>query len=69
MNFITAQEAADKWSITRRRVHVLCGEERITGAFKVANLWLIPKDAEKPRDMRYRKQVQLPKETEPLHFS
>lgn len=48
MEYITAQEAADKWSITRRRVQILCVNGRINGAIKMANLWLIPKNAEKP---------------------
>jgi len=52
MDYITAQEAADKWGITRRRVQVLCVQNRIEGAKKMANLWLIPKDAEKPIDPR-----------------
>jgi hypothetical protein len=52
MEYITAQETGTKWNITRRRVLILCGENRILGAIKVANLWLIPKDAEKPVDLR-----------------
>ncbi len=58
MEYITAQEAADKWSITRRRVQILCVNGRIEGAIKMANLWLIPKNAEKPADgrlLRYKK--------------
>jgi len=52
MEYITAQEAADKWGITRRRVQILCAEGRIEGATKMANLWVLPKDAEKPEDAR-----------------
>lgn len=52
MEYITAQEAADKWGITRRRVQILCAAGRIDGATKMANLWVIPKDAEKPEDAR-----------------
>lgn len=52
MEYITAQEAADKWGITRRRVQILCADGRIDGATKMANLWVIPKDAEKPEDAR-----------------
>jgi hypothetical protein len=52
MDYITAQEAADKWNITRRRVQILCVEKRIEGAVKMANLWLIPKAAAKPVDGR-----------------
>jgi hypothetical protein len=52
MEYITAQEAADKWGVTRRYVQILCVKGRIEGAKKMANLWLIPKDAEKPMDKR-----------------
>lgn len=52
MDYITAQETAEKWKITRRRVQILCVEGRIQGAIKKANLWLIPNNAEKPLDRR-----------------
>jgi hypothetical protein len=53
-----AQKASDKWKITRRCVQILCIEKRIEGAIKMANLWLILKDATKPVDcrlLRYKK--------------
>lgn len=52
MDCITAQEAAEKWGITRRRVQILCVENRIKGAKRLGNMWVIPKDAEKPIDGR-----------------
>ena len=52
MEYITAQETAEKWRITRRRVQILCAEGRIEGAIKMANLWLIPENTEKPGDAR-----------------
>ena len=52
MDYITAQEAADKWGVTRWYVQILCVNGRIKGAEKMANLWLIPKDAEKPIALR-----------------
>jgi len=52
MNHITAQEAAERWKISRRRVQILCAKDRIPGAVKVANLWLIPNEAKKPQDLR-----------------
>lgn len=55
MEYITAQETADKWGITRRRVQILCAERRIEGAMKMANLWLIPENAKKPEDARKQK--------------
>lgn len=52
MNYLSAKEVALKWDITRRRVQVLCEEGRVQGAFKLSDVWVIPKDAEKPTDKR-----------------
>jgi len=52
MDYITAQEAAYKRGVTRRYVKILCVKGRIEGIMKMANLWLIPKDAQKPIDRR-----------------
>ena len=52
MDYLSAKEVAVKWDITRRRVQVLCEEGRIQGAFKVSDVWVIPKYAEKPADKR-----------------
>ena len=52
MDYITAQEVADKWGITRRRVQILCVQNRIERAKRLGNMWIIPKDAEKPVDGR-----------------
>lgn len=52
MDYITAQEAADLWGISRRRVQILCVDGRIAGAVKKGNLWLLPNDSVKPNDMR-----------------
>ena len=52
MDYISAKDAAHKWGITQRRVAVLCSENRINGASVVGNMWLIPKDTEKPVDGR-----------------
>ena len=52
MNYISAKEAAEKWGITRRRVQILCEQNRVPGVFKVGNTWAIPVDSEKPLDKR-----------------
>ena len=52
---MTAKEAAQKWSITVRRVQVLCTQGRIQGAMRLGNMWAIPKDARKPNDARVKK--------------
>lgn len=50
--YISAPEAAKKWSISERRVQKLCEENRIPGVSKFSYMWLIPKDAKKPVDGR-----------------
>jgi len=52
MDYLSAKEVAEKWDISRRRVQILCEEGRIQGAFKLSDVWVIPKDAEKPADRR-----------------
>lgn len=52
MGYITASQVAKKWNISQRRVQILCAENRIEGVFKLGETWVIPDDAEKPRDFR-----------------
>lgn len=52
VDYTTAQEAAEKWGISVRRVQILCAEGRIGGAIKRASVWFIPAGAEKPADGR-----------------
>jgi len=52
---MTLKEAAEKWGVTPRRVNYYCAAGRIPGAVKMATIWLIPKDAQKPQDKRYKK--------------
>lgn len=62
MNYMTAKEAADLWGISQRRVAVLCAEGRIQNAEMLSNMWLIPRDSQKPDDgraMRYAKERKL----------
>ena len=55
MDYMTLKEAAEKWGVTPRRVNYYCAAGRIPGAVKMAGVWLIPKDAEKPVDRRLKK--------------
>jgi hypothetical protein len=52
IDYLTVKEAGEKWHITGRMVTIYCNEGKIQGAIKKANLWLVPKDAEKPLDGR-----------------
>ena len=57
MDYNSIAEAAEKWGITRRRVQVLCAQNRIPGLTRFGKSWAIPKDAEKPMDARKVKSV------------
>ena len=50
MDYMTLKEAAEKWGVTPRRVNYYCIADRIPGAVKMAGVWLVPKDADKPID-------------------
>ena len=52
MDYISTVDAGKKWSLSKRRVAVLCAEGRIDNVQKIGNTWLIPIDAEKPADAR-----------------
>ena len=52
MDYMTLKEAAEKCGVTPLRVNYYCAARRIPGAVKMATIWLIPKDAEKPIDGR-----------------
>ena len=54
MDYMTLKEADQKWNVTSRQVNYLCSGGRIPGAVKMATIWLIPKDAEKPADRRFK---------------
>ena len=55
VEYMSCPEAAKKWGISERRVQKLCEENRIPGVSKIGYMWLIPKDAEKPKDGRLKK--------------
>ena len=50
--YMTAQEAAEKWNVSLRWVQRLCKENRIEGVLNINRVWLIPNTAEKPADAR-----------------
>ena len=51
-DWITAQDAAEAWGITDRRVQVLCANGKVDGAIRLKRGWLIPKGTPKPADGR-----------------
>ena len=50
--YMTANEAAEKWNISHRRVLTLCKENRINDVAMLGNMWIIPINAQKPTDAR-----------------
>ena len=63
MDYMTLKEAAEKWGVTPRRVNYYCTADRISGAVKMAGVWLVPKDADKPIDGRTKQGKALKHET------
>lgn len=52
LDYISVQQAAEKWEISERRIQKLCEEDRIKGAVRFGHAWAIPKNAVKPSDAR-----------------
>lgn len=52
MEYCSIRQISEKWGISVRRIQVLCVENRIPGAVKIGYSWVIPADAEKPKDAR-----------------
>ena len=63
-NYITAEETAQKWDISLRKVQEYCKAGRVEGAIKFGNTWAIPKDAKKPTRTGKLKPGRKPKTSE-----
>ena len=55
IQYMSAREAAEKWNISQRRVSILCSECRIPDVAMLGNMWIIPRNAEKPVDARMKR--------------
>lgn len=62
IQFMSAREAAEKWNISQRRVSILCSASRIPDVAMLGNMWIIPRNAEKPVDARMKRNVNCQKE-------
>jgi len=51
-DYMTVQETAKLVGISERKVQKLCKANRIEGVIHLTRVWLIPRDTEKPADMR-----------------
>jgi len=61
-DYKTVEEAAREWNVTRRWITMCIDRGRVPGAVKMGNLWLMPKDAEKPADRRRKENKEARKE-------
>ena len=52
LDWITPQQAAEKWGISDRRIQALCQNGQVDGAVKLGRGWLIPKSTPHPIDGR-----------------
>jgi len=52
MEYMTTKEAADKWGIKVRRVQTLCEKGQVENASRLGQIWVIPRDTQKPIDGR-----------------
>ena len=66
LQYITARDAAEKWNISQRRVSILCAENRIPNVAMLGNMWIIPRDAEKPDDARKTKSAKRSESARPF---
>lgn len=55
MEYIKVSQAAEKWGISARRVRILCAEGKVDGVIRKGKLYMIPENAEKPKDGRFSK--------------
>lgn len=64
MEYLSISQMAEKWGVSRRRIQVLCSENRIEGAVRIGFAWAIPSDVEKPADARIKSGKYIKKPSE-----
>lgn len=50
--FVSVEDKAAEWKVTKRHVQVLCRNGKIDGAKKQSGVWLIPEGAKKPQSKK-----------------
>ena len=56
-DYITVQEAAERWSVTSRQVKIPCKTNRIYGVTWLSHIWIIPENAEMPTNEKRKAEV------------
>ena len=67
VDYMTAQQAADKWGVSLRWVQTYLKNDRIEGAIRFGHAYMIPKNAKKPTDPRKKSKIERKKNDE-NHF-
>ena len=52
MEYQSIKQTSEKWGVSIRWIEMLCKDDRIPGAFRIGNTWVIPSDAVRPKDAR-----------------
>lgn len=52
IEYLSIRQTAEKEGLSKRRVQVLCTEDRIPGVIRIDSTWAIPFNVEKPADAR-----------------
>ena len=60
--YVSVKEVAKKWGISDRRVRLLCSEGKVSGVIRDGRRYLIPENAIKPEDGRFKSSESLLKE-------
>ena len=60
--YVPVKEVAKKWGISDRRVRLLCSEGKVSGVIRDGRRYLIPENAIKPEDGRFKSSESLLKE-------
>ena len=53
-DYCSIKDISEKWGVSTRWVQMLCRDDRIPGAFRIGYTWVIPRDAERPKDERFK---------------
>lgn len=77
MEYWKISDVAEQWGISPRRLQTLCAEGKIKGAIRFGRAWMIPRDAQKPRDGRtkatpaelFSKDMPMPRKTPFLYMT
>ena len=54
MEMLSVEQIAERWNVSTRAVQNFCKKGRIPGAVTFGKSWMIPADAERPKDGRYK---------------